>query len=132
MIGADTNVLLRLVVDDDAAQHELAKQFFAARSANDPAHISLIVVAEFSWALRRLYAYDRDQIADVVLALLQSPDLIVERRDLVEEAAQLSRQPKVGLADTLIARLAVADGCRSVVTFDKDAAKRIPGMELLA
>lgn len=132
MIGADTNVLLRLVVDDNAAQHALAKTFFADRSSNDPAYISIVVVAEFAWALRQLYSYGKDQIADVVLALLQSPDLVVERRDLVEEAAQLSRQPKVGFVDALIARLAIADGCRSIMTFDKDAAKRIPGMELLA
>jgi len=132
MIAVDTNVLLRLVVPDDARQHELAKAFFAARSANDPAYVGIVVMTEFTWLLNRRYGYSKEQIADLVLALLQSPDLVIERPDLVEEAAHLSRQPKVGFVDAFIAQLATASGCRSVATFDKDAAKRIPGMELLA
>ena len=132
MIGVDTNVLVRLMVSDDDRQHELAKRFFAARSADDPAYISIIVVAELTWLLRTLYGYDKDRIADGVLALLQSPDLIVERHDLVEEAAQLSRQPQTGFADVLIAGLARERGCERTVTFDKQAGRRIEGMELLA
>jgi predicted nucleic-acid-binding protein len=132
MIAIDTNILLRLTVDDDSAQQAAAKSFFAGRSPADPAYIGNVVLAEFAWVLTRRYGYANAQVGDMILALLQSPDLIVERPDVVEEAVHLSRQPKVGFADALVAGLASAAGCRATVTFDKDAAKRIPGMELLA
>ena len=132
MIGADTNVLLRLIVRDNLPQHELAKSFFAERSAGDPAYISMIVMTECAWLLRKKYGYTKDQIADVVAALLESPDLVIERGGMIAEAAERSRQPKVGFVDALIAQLAGNEGCSATYTFDRDAAKRIPGMELLA
>lgn len=132
MIGVDTNVLMRLVVDDDAAQHTRARDFFVARSEADPAYISALVMFEFAWALRRLYDYSKDQVADAVLALTESPDIVVEKRDLVIEAAHQSRAPKVQFADALVAQLATDAKCTAVATFDKNAAKRIPGMELIA
>jgi predicted nucleic-acid-binding protein len=131
MIGVDTNVLLRLIVDDEPQQNAAAKKFFAARSVNDPAYIGLVAVAEFSWLLRKRYGYSKDQIADTVLELLDSVDLVIERPDLIEQAAILSRQPKVDFADVLISRLAEERGCSSTMTFDRDAAKRVPGMALL-
>jgi predicted nucleic-acid-binding protein len=132
MISVDTNILLRLTVVDDVAQQTLAKAFFAARSADDPAYIGNIVLAEFAWVLTRRYGYSKDQVGDLILTLLQSPDLVVERPGVVEDAVDLSRHPTVSFADALVAGLAAAAGCRKTVTFDKDAAKRIPGMELLA
>ena len=57
---------------------------------------------------------------------------MIERADLVEEAAILCRQPKLDFTDAFTAQLSLARGCRAVMTFDKDAAKRIPGMDLLA
>jgi predicted nucleic-acid-binding protein len=132
MIAVDTNVLLRLVVDDHAEQHKVVKAFFAARSASDPAFIGALVMAEFSWVLTRRFGYPKERVADLALAFLASPDLIVEDADLVEQAAELARQPKIGFADALIALRSMRHGCRSIMTFDKNAAKRIPGMELLA
>lgn len=132
MIAVDTNILLRLAVDDDSAQQAKAKLFFAARSPDDPAYIGSVVLTEFAWVLTRRYGYSKEQVGHLILALLQSPDLVVERPDLVEGAVQVSLQPKVGFADALVAGLALAIGCRTTVTFDKNAAKRIPGMELLA
>jgi predicted nucleic-acid-binding protein len=132
MIGVDTNVLLRLIVRDDLSQHELARNFFALRSASDPAYVSILVLTECAWLLRKRYGYTKDRIADMVAALLESPDIVIEQADLVADAAERSRQPKVGLVDALIAQLASRQGCSATCTFDRDAAKLVPGMELLA
>ena len=132
MIGVDTNVLVRLIVADDARQHDLARRFFAERSESDPAFISVAVVSEFAWTLRCFYDYSKDQVADALVALTESPDLVVEQRKMVAEAANLSRQAKVDFPDALVAHLALHAKCMTTVTFDKNAAKRIPGMELLA
>lgn len=132
MIGVDTNVLIRLIVLDDQAQHALARSFFEQRSPADPAFISVAVVMEFIWVLDRSYGYAKEQIAKLLLSMLDSPELVLERHRLVQQAALLAAQPKVGLADCLIAAIATEAGCSSTVTFDRMAAKRLPGMDLLA
>lgn len=132
MIGVDTNLLARLFVDDDPRQQEIAGAFFGQRSTDDPAYVSLVVIAEFVWLLGKTYDYSKTRIAEALAALLESPDFVVESRKLVEDALALSEQPKVGIVDVLISRIATRDGCIAVATFDKEAAKRVPGMKLLA
>lgn len=132
MIGVDTNLLARLFVDDDPRQQEIAGAFFGQRSTDDPAYVSLVVIAEFVWLLGKTYDYSKKSVTEALAALLESPDFIVESRNLVEDALVLSEQPKVGIVDVLISRIAMRDGCVAVATFDKEAAKRVPGMKLLA
>lgn len=132
MIGVDTNVLARLFVNDVKTQHEAALRFFSQRSEDDPAYVSLIVVVEFVWLLRKMYDYSMDSVRLALTSLLDSPDILVEDRDLVAEAVAQSSRPKVDLVDVLIAGSATRHGCSTTVTFDRNAAKHIPGMDPLA
>ena len=132
MIGVDTNVLARLFVNDVQSQHQAALRFFGHRSTDDPAYVSLVVVVEFVWLLKTQYEYSMDSIRLALTSLLDSPDIHVQNRELVVEAIEQSSQPKVDLVDVLIAGLALRSGCSTTVTFDKIAAKRIAGMDLLA
>ena len=51
MIGLDTNVLLRLFVEDDARQSERARRYVGAATAYEPCLINSVVIAEFAWTL---------------------------------------------------------------------------------
>lgn len=132
MIGVDTNVLARLFVNDVPSQHQAALQFFSQRSKADPAYVSLLVVAELAWLLRAQYEYSKDSIRLALTSLLDSPDFYLQDRDLVADAVERASQAKVDLIDVLIVGLAQQQRCVSVVTFDRNAAKHIPGMDLLA
>lgn len=132
MIGVDTNVLVRLLVQDPPSQHQSSLRFFGQRSKDDPAYVSLIVVVEFIWVMRTVYDYSMDSIRLALTSLLDSPDIHMQGRELVADAIVRSAQPKVDLVDVLIVGLAALQGCTTTVTFDKTAAKRVPGMELLA
>ena len=94
--------------------------------------VSLVVIAELTWLLRRTYDYPHQAILEAVMALLDSADFVVEARDVVLAAIDIAANHRFGLADVLIAQIALRAGCAATVTFDKTAAKRIPGMELLA
>lgn len=131
MIGVDTNILLRAVVADDAAQYKLAHDFFEDRSRDDPAYVCLIVLVEFIWSLRRTYRYPENQVTEAVRRLATASDVFIEKRAIVERALA-SAGNGLGLADLLIAFGNIAEGSGRTVTFDKDAAKTVPGMELLA
>ena len=132
MIGVDTNVLVRLLIEEDAEQTALAVQFFDARSSRDPAFVSLVVVAELAWVLGRTYKFGHDRVRTVMLGLLETPDVVVERDDIVRWALAYFDHAKIDLADLLIAEVSRQADCPATVTFDRNAAKRISGMELLA
>ena len=129
MKAVDTNVLLRFVVRDDPKQFEVASRFLTARTADDPAYVSLIVLAEMVWALERRYGYPRDSVRGVVLALLESAEVVFEAEASL--SMLIAQKAKGDIADHLIALSARRAGCASVATFDKRAARAIPSMELL-
>lgn len=131
MIGVDTNVLARLFVTDDARQHAIAKVFFAQRSSEDPVFVSTIVIAELAWLLKKTFDYNKSDIIGAARAILSSPDFVVERHEIVDTALDIASASKVGVADAIIAAVAKAEGARLTMTFDRDAAKDVPGMELL-
>jgi predicted nucleic-acid-binding protein len=131
MIGVDTNVLIRLFITEDPRQNELARSFFAERSPKSPAHISLVVMAEFAWVLSVKYKYGYDRIGSAVQAMLDSDDFVVEHRAVVEWALGQFTRSKIDFSDLLIARANEVAECPMTVTFDHDAAKYVSGMELL-
>jgi predicted nucleic-acid-binding protein len=130
MIAVDANVLLRLFVDDNADQHGKAKRFFSLRGDTDPAYIDLLVLAELVWLLDRRYGYLMEQIVSSIRYLLGTPDVVVEHADLVSRAIE-GVSTRAGLVDHLIAAKAAQAGASHTVTFDRNAAKHVPGMELL-
>jgi len=130
MIGVDTNVLVRLFVPVEP-QRDAALAFFGKRSPADPAYVSLVVLAEFAWVLRRRYKYSFARIGEGIQRVLDSDDFVVEGRDRVEWALAHYARSKIDFSDLLIARSAATAGARRTVTFDIDATKYIPGMELL-
>ena len=135
MIGLDTNVLARYLTQDDVRQAALASRLIE----NDltiarPGFISLVVLAELCWVLSRLYSATMDELADMINDLLNTPQIQVERREVVQAAIRRFNQGKsrkAGLVDALVAELASSEGCTSTVTFDKTAV-RAAGMTLLA
>ena len=62
MIGVDSNVLLRLLIEEDSEQCKRSRAFFSERTARDPAFISCTVLAELIWLLRRRFGYTNDAI----------------------------------------------------------------------
>ena len=131
MIGVDTNVLLRLFVNDDAAQYAKSQRFFSERSETSPAYISVIVLVELMWVLSARYGYTQRKILDLVETLSASDEFVFERNAAVLRALEVCRQNASRMADVLVAMVGVSDGCSKTMTFDRDAAKRVPGMELL-
>lgn len=132
MIGIDTNVLLRFLLADDPRQHESAGDFFRKRSSEDPAYISLFVFAEACWVMSRSYGFKNHQIATVFAGLLESREVVFEDPGLIEDLFQAEELIRFDIADYLVAEFARRGGCSKTVTFDRDAARHVTGMELLA
>ena len=131
MIGVDTNVLLRLFIDDDHGQHQVATRFFQQRNGEDAAFISLVTVVEFIWVLRRVYKLPQREALALLQRVVSSEDAVIESVDRVRRAIELALGSDADFADVLIADSGALAGCGTTVTFDQPAAKLVAGMELL-
>lgn len=130
MIGLDTNVLVRYLTQDDAAQAAQANELVDQLTASQPGHVTMIALAETYWVLCGAYRTDRKTACATVQALLESQELVVERADTVRRALRRATEG-ADFADALISELGSDAGCERTVTFDRRAAKAA-GMELLA
>ena len=130
MIGLDTNVLVRYIMQDHPAQSIAAVKVMDSLSSELPGFLSLIVIAEVVWVLQFSYRFKKDEIEQVVERLLRSKELILERAEIVSQALRRFRASPANFADCLIERCCHAAECQYVLTFDKDAAAM--GMRLLA
>lgn len=135
MIGLDTNVLVRYLAQDDVKQSASATRFIETQlNERSPGFISVVVLVELCWVLERLYGATVREIGDMVNDLLGTPNFHLQQRQAVQEAAQLLLTQKTkgsGFADLLIARIALNEGCTSIVSFDRGAIRNA-GMTLLS
>lgn len=87
MIGLDTNVLVRYLIQDDVTQSTIATRFIEQDlSAAEPGFISLVVLTELGWVLKRLYGASDAELLDTVADLLASPQFQLENRAVVQAA----------------------------------------------
>ncbi|MHB1273861.1 MAG: PIN domain-containing protein [Rhodanobacter sp.] len=130
MIGLDTNVLVRYIMQDDAAQSTMATALLDALTVDAPGWIAIVSVTELVWVLGACYGLDRAQLTDALEALLRTKELMVERAETVWKAVRVYRDSRADFADCLIACCAASAGCEHTMTFDRGAAKHA-GMGLI-
>jgi predicted nucleic-acid-binding protein len=124
MIGLDTNILLRLILKDDAKQHARVLNLLKKTlSAGRPGFINLVVLMEFAWTLRRAFKQNNESIVATVEQLLGVENVVVERGEIVARALWLSIDKHIDLPDALISCLNEAEGCSETLTFDEDFAR---------
>lgn len=122
MIGLDTNVVVRYLVQDDPDESAAASTLIEELTETDPGYLSLVTVVELYWVLRRAYNVDVDRCTELLEGLLDARELRVDRSPVVRAALTASRSG-LDFADAVIVELGQAAGCTHTVTFDKHAAR---------
>jgi len=130
MIALDTNVLVRFLTQDDAAQALAAAEVMTGLSADAPGIVCREVVIELVWVLERAYGHSRVQVAAALEGLLAAVELEVEAADDVGSALYRYRDEGFGFADLMIAAAARRAGAHVLVTFDRKAAQ-MAGVRLI-
>jgi predicted nucleic-acid-binding protein len=129
--GLDTNVLVRYIMQDDAAQSAKATQLIESLTREKPGFVTLVSVVELVWVLSSAYGLTRAQLSQALDALLHARQLVVDQADQVVRALRIYSAGSADFADCLIERTAAQAGCEATMTFDRAAAKSA-GMTLLA
>jgi predicted nucleic-acid-binding protein len=130
MIGLDTNVLVRYIMQDDAKQSPSATRLIESLSADSLGFVPLVSVVELGWVLSSAYELDRSQLIEAFEALLRTKELVVENAEVVWKALRMVQSTNADFSDCLVSCSAVAAGCAKTMTFDRGAAKGA-GMTLI-
>jgi len=127
MLGLDTNVLVRFLVQDDQVQFERAQKLIGRESrTGSGVLISLLVLLETEWVLRSRYSLAKSEILAAFSGLLASAELRFEDEHSIEAALFAWKDSPADLADCLIGARHRALGCRATASFDVKATK-LPG-----
>ena len=120
MIGIDTNVLLRLLVDDDPSQVRRARQeASSAEAGGQPLFINDIVLAETVWTLGSRYDATKSELIDTLRSLLDNARLAFESRSVLSDAVAGFESSSAGFSDCLIVAKNAAASCKHTATFDR-------------
>jgi predicted nucleic-acid-binding protein len=120
MGAVDTNVLVRLLVADDAAQTRRAAAFL---EAHRPVWISTVVLVETVWVLLTVYRWSKPQILAMLHTATNSRDFAFQAVEPLRAAVQLYASSNADFSDCLALALARAEGHLPFATFDKATAK---------
>ena len=94
-----------------------------------PGFVGLVVLADVVWVSESLYGAARQEVADIVRRILSIRQLVVQDAETAWKALRLFESGMADFADCLVACSAIAAGCESVATFDRQAVNI--GMTLL-
>ena len=120
MRGLDTNVLVRYLVQDDAAQaRRAAKEIEAGSDAGEIYFIADVVVCELVWVLDRAYGYSRAQIGGALEGILQTRSFHFVDKDLLWAGAGRLQKGRGDFADYVIGRVGEKSGCEKTLGFDR-------------
>lgn len=133
-IAIDTNVLVRILVQDPTAPNQCAaarRLVTDATAAGEPLLVSPCALLETEWVLRSRYRVSREAMVAAFISMLETPGIEFEHDATVEEVLYLLDQfPSADFADCLLVARATHLGRSRFVTFDAGAA-RLPRGELL-
>ena len=126
MTGLDTDVLLHFLIQDETQRTTMATRFIEANCTDRaPCWISLIVLCELAWVMKRAYGMDRSEIHNVLETILHIRQFCVAESDILQRALNEVRLKQVDFADALIGRLNLEAGCDRTVTFDHRISGRL-------
>jgi predicted nucleic-acid-binding protein len=142
MIGLDTNVLVRYIVQSPTPPSpasggglgrgsQVATAFIERLSERDPGFVSVVAMTETAWVLERAYRLSAGEVAKVIERMLQAAPLVVESEQEVFTAMVALKEGRGSFADALIGALGAKAGCSTTVTFDRRAVQ-LSGFELLS
>ena len=131
MIGIDTNILLRLWLDDDPAQSRRIDVLLADHGSTPGSLlVTDVVLAEAVWTLRSAFNQNKASQLLALHSLLEEAAFAFEDRESVGRAVALFEGGSHGFSDCLIVAKHERQGCDFTATFDRGM-KKLPGVRVL-
>lgn len=130
MIGLDTNVVIRYLVQDEPKQSAIATHLIEKAVADgEILWICQVTLCEIAWVLERCYSLAKSDLIQVIKQLLQTHQMRIEQDDIVWQALRdFEHLAGTDFSDCLIGRQNAFNECSFTYTFDKNAAKKLTAL----
>jgi predicted nucleic-acid-binding protein len=120
----DANILVRFIVEDDAAQLVAAKKLIRrCVLAGESLFIPVTVALELEWVLRSNFKFEKGVVIQTFNALLSAVELRFESESSLESALRLYAEASADFSDCMHIALVRGAGETPLWTFDKAASK---------
>lgn len=119
MVAFDTNVVVRLLLRDDAAPAKKAEHAFLRHARGEGVFLPLVVLVETAGVLAYTYELSRSAIHDHLLALTRTRGVVVDEAERVQEALDAYATGAADFADYVIVAGTRRAGCKALLTFDR-------------
>lgn len=119
----DSNVIIRLFVEDDKKQLAQAKEVFKLiESKETHGIISLLVISEVLWIIEREYKLKKYKIIENVIPIIQLKNIFIleTTKEIILNTLEIMVKYNVDFTD---AYLFANKGDREISSFDKDFKK---------
>nr|WP_315041627.1 type II toxin-antitoxin system VapC family toxin [uncultured Moraxella sp.] len=121
MNALDTNILVRLFINDPTDKEAQAQRLIAEELFLQPSFIALTVILEFVWVISKGYLLPRADVVEILQNLCDLPDIFIEDIEMVKIATSLYAQ---GMDFTDAIHLLKTQHCDNLYTFDKKFIKK--------
>jgi predicted nucleic-acid-binding protein len=131
MIGIDTNILLRLWLNDDPVQSKRIDKLLAEHGGLPGSLlVTDVVLVEAVWTLKSAFEQEKHAQLIAVRSLLEETAFAFEDREAVAAALTLFESGSCGFADCLVVAKHARQGCDFTATFDRGM-RKLPGVKVL-
>jgi predicted nucleic-acid-binding protein len=121
MVAVDTNIIVRLLTQDDEAQYQKSLEIFQTQTIFIPD----TVILETEWVLRFAYKFKPVEICTALRKVLGLPNVNVSNNNLVFQALQW-HEAGLDFADAF--HLAQSQNHAEFYTFDEKFVKKAKGI----
>ena len=123
MSAVDTNILLRLLVDDSDNKKQCAAARKWAAELGETLYISQIVQVEVVWVLKKAYEFPKENILLVLQTLYANGAFELQHSDIFRKALLYYNLNNIDFSDAIILSEAESSMHTPLVTFDKKLSK---------
>ena len=116
----DTNLLVRYLTEDDPEKAKAVERLLK-RAGRGEIRILLpsVVIAELVWVLESYYEMEASEISELVGAILNTPEVEVQDKNMLREALKAYEKKKIDFVDAWILEFAREKKIKTIYTFDK-------------
>ena len=127
----DTNVLVRLIVQDDESQAMVVSRWLEQHvRRSESLWVAVTVMLELEWVLRSRYKFAKADVIRAFSSLLTTIELIFESEDALEQALASYEEGGADFGEYLHLALAQDGNALPFWTFDAKASRAV-GAKLL-
>lgn len=129
MLALDTNVLVRILIDDPQAIDQCAAARALASAAGE-VYVPQVVQIETVWVLESAYGFARAELTAVLETLLSNQSFVLQHAAVLRAALGEFRHGAADFSDYVILTQARAENML-LATFDRKLGK-LPGAQLVS